>query len=112
MEHDPIGSEEKSTFTNSPQQVMLFMGALIFLGMMLGSGIIALACNIQGIDFQNTVEGFGKDAAPDLRNFMRGALLINHMLTFLIPAMLTGFLFSDKNGLPKSGSGMHRFLIS
>ncbi len=93
MEHNPINTEKNTGFTNSPQQVLLFMGALVFLCMMLGSGIIALACNIQGIDFQDTIAGFGKEAAPDLRNFMRGALLVNHILTFLVPAMITGYVF-------------------
>ncbi len=69
------------------------MAALIFLCMMLGSGIIALACNVQGIDFQDTITGFGKDATPGLRNFMRGTLLINHTLMFLVPAMVTGYVF-------------------
>jgi len=97
MEHNPIGTGKSREFLNSPLQILLFLGALIFLCMMLGSAIIALACNMQGIDFQTTITGFGPNASPELRNFMRGALLINHMLTFLVPAMLTGYVFYRKD---------------
>lgn len=96
MEHYPISEEDKKEAVQSPSQVLLFLGALIFLCMMLGSGIIAIACNFQGIDFQETISGFGKDSSSDVRNFMRGALLINHLLSFLIPALLTGYVFFRK----------------
>ncbi len=103
MEHYPIEDEENKAVVHSPVQVMLFMGALIFLCMMLGSGIIALACNIQGIDFQETVTGFGKDSTSEVRNFMRGALLINHLLSFLVPALLTGYVFFRKKWASEVG---------
>ena len=93
MEHYPIEDGEDKAVVHSPAQVLLFMAALIFLCMILGSGIIALACNMQGIDFQETVTGFGKESGSDVRNFMRGALLVNHLLSFLIPALLTGYVF-------------------
>ncbi|MEZ4956393.1 MAG: type II CAAX endopeptidase family protein [Saprospiraceae bacterium] len=96
MEHYPISDEEKKEAIHSPSQVLLFMGALIFLCMMLGSGIIAIACSSQGIDFNETISGFGKESSSDVRNFMRGALLINHLLSFLVPALLTGYVFFRK----------------
>ena len=93
MDYNPIEEVEQHERKQSPAQIMLFLGALIFLCMMVGSGIIMIACNMQGIDFQETIGGFGKDSTSDVRNFMRGALLINHMLSFLVPALLTGFVF-------------------
>lgn len=103
MEHYPISDEEKKEAIHSPSQVLLFMGALIFLCMMLGSGIIAIACNSQGIDFQETISGFGKESSSDVRNFMRGALLINHLLSFLVPALLTGYVFFRKKWAKEVG---------
>ena len=103
MEHYPIEEEENKPVVHSPPQVLLFMAALIFLCMMLGSGIIALACQLQGIDFQETVLGFGKDSTAEVRNFMRGTLLINHLLSFLIPALLTGYVFFRQKWATEAG---------
>lgn len=93
MENYSKEQETELSEIHSPTQILLFMGAVIFLCMMLGSGIIMIACNIQEIDFQDTVATFSKDSTSPERNFMRGALLINHTLSFLIPALLTGWLF-------------------
>ena len=93
MENYPTEEEKITKIGHSPTQVLLFLAALIFLCMMLGSGFIALACKVQGIDFQSTVSGFGKESSSDVRNFMRGALLVNHIVSFLLPALLTGYVF-------------------
>ncbi|MEO1258548.1 MAG: type II CAAX endopeptidase family protein [Bacteroidota bacterium] len=93
MEHHPLEEKKSFNIEHSPKQILLFLAALIFLCMMLGSGFIALACKVQGIDFQATVSGFGKESSSEMRNFMRGALLVNHLLSFLVPALLTGYVF-------------------
>ena len=96
MEHHPTGEKKSTDIEHSPKQILLFLTALVFLCMMLGSGLIALACKIQGVDFQSTISGFGKESSSEMRNFMRGALLVNHLLSFLIPALLTGYVFFRK----------------
>jgi uncharacterized protein len=64
--------------------------------MMLGSGIIALACQLQNIDIQEVFAAFGKDSPLQERNFMRGTLLLNHMTTFLVPPLIAGWIFYKK----------------
>lgn len=91
-EHSP-DTEKNIDLQPSTKQVLLFLGATIFLCMVLGSGIIALACELQGVDFEDAVHAFGVDSSGEARNFMRGALLINHLLSFMVPALLTGWVF-------------------
>lgn len=93
MDHSSYKSDKNKTIKHPPTQIILFLGALIFLGMMLGSGVILLISNIQGIDFQETMSQFNKESTLVVRNYMRGSLLTNHLLSFLIPAWLTGYVF-------------------
>ncbi len=79
-----------------PQQIILFLGANVFMFMLLGSGIIALLCEVQGIDMKESFSSFGTSSPLEWRNFMRGAVLINHMTSFLLPALLTGWIFYKK----------------
>ena len=83
-------------FEPPPKMALFTLGGLVFLCMMLGSGIIALACHLQGIDIQEVLSSFGKDSSLDERNFMRGTLLLNHMTTFLVPALIAGWIFYKK----------------
>ncbi len=93
----PETEDEAGKILEPPPKMALFtLGGLVFLCMMLGSGIIALTCQIQGIDIQEVFSSFGKESAPDERNFMRGTLLLNHMMTFLVPAIIAGLVFYKK----------------
>ena len=93
MENYSKEQEPTLSSTHSPTQIMLFMGATVFLCMMLGAGFIALVGQVQGFDFQESVATFGKESTFPERNFMRGSLLINHAFSFIVPALLTGYLF-------------------
>jgi hypothetical protein len=46
----------------------------------------------QGVDFQTLLKGLSEDTPIGTRNFMRGILFLNHLFTFIIPAVLTGFV--------------------
>ncbi len=80
-----------------PSAVLLMLGGLLFLCWFVGSGIVTLASSIQGVNLHDVVSGFGIDQTLQERNFMRGALLINHLATFLVPALLTGWIFFKHN---------------
>ena len=80
-----------------PKLVLLVLGALSFLGALLGSGIIYMMSEVQGIDMKEAIGSFGPDSPIEWRNFMRGILLLNHLTSFLLPALLTGWLFYRRN---------------
>ncbi|HHM21043.1 MAG TPA: hypothetical protein ENJ20_03370, partial [Bacteroidetes bacterium] len=93
MKRHPLSHKDKKGFEQEPLPVLLFLGGAVFLLMIIGSGIIAVASNVQGIDIKEALPAFGKDSTPQLRQFMRCLLLFNHLLTFLVPALLTGIIF-------------------
>ncbi|MFQ5445824.1 MAG: lysostaphin resistance A-like protein [Saprospiraceae bacterium] len=76
-----------------PKLVVLTLAAVSFLCAALGSGIVYLACSMQGLDMQEAFNNFGAASSLDERNFMRGLLLLNHLTTFLLPATLVGWFF-------------------
>ncbi len=77
-----------------PVRMVLFtLGGLVFLSMMLGSLVTAVACDLQGIDIRTVFEDLGNKPSIEARQFIRGTLLLNHTLTFLVPALLAGWLF-------------------
>ncbi|MEZ4960105.1 MAG: CPBP family intramembrane glutamic endopeptidase [Saprospiraceae bacterium] len=93
MQEDPeLPAEDRI----APKQILFFLGATVFLFMLLGTGILALVCNLQGVDMQEILAAFNAESPLELRNFVRGALLINHLTSFLLPALLTGWVFYRK----------------
>jgi membrane protease YdiL (CAAX protease family) len=94
QEHQPTESRPDGTPADPPVRMVLFtLGGLVFLSMMLGSIITAVACDIQGIDIRTVFDDLGNQHTTDARQFTRGILLLNHTLTFLVPALLAGWLF-------------------
>ncbi|TAK37713.1 MAG: CPBP family intramembrane metalloprotease [Saprospiraceae bacterium] len=92
--HDPIPETEMPPENYPPPKlVVVSLAAVSFLCAILGSGIVYLACQAQGLDMQEAINSFGADSSLDERNFMRGVLLLNHMTTFLLPAMLVSWFF-------------------
>lgn len=95
-ELDPETAGHPPRFEPAPPTVLATLGGLIFLCILLGSGLVALMCGAQGIDLHAAFTSFGAESSTEQRNFMRGALLLNHMSTFLVPAMLCGYVFYKK----------------
>jgi CAAX protease family protein len=92
--HDPIPETEITPESYPPPKLVVFsLAAVSFLCAVLGSGIVYLACQAQGLDMQEAFNSFGAGSSLDERNFMRGLLLLNHLTTFLLPAMLVGWFF-------------------
>ena len=76
-----------------PKLVVFTLAAVSFLCAAFGSGIVYLACSMQGLDMQEAFNSFGAASSLDERNFMRGLLLLNHLATFLLPATLVAWFF-------------------
>lgn len=102
------GSEDapENFFEPPPKMVLFTLAGLVFLSMMLGSGILALISHLQNIEIQSVISVFGNDSSLPERNFMRGTLLLNHLMTFMVPALIAGWVFYRRNW-PK-GVMLHR----
>lgn len=80
-----------------PKMVLFTLAALVFLCMILGSGIMALLSQWQNIEIQTIISSFGDESSLPERNFMRGTLLLNHLMTFMVPALIAGWVFYKKS---------------
>jgi CAAX protease family protein len=76
--------------------ILGFLLVLMIFCSLLGNGIILGISYLKGIELQALLNDFEGESTAALRNFMRMVLLINHVTTFLIPALILVFLFYRK----------------
>lgn len=84
----------KSRFDDdSPMFKVLVLGLIIFLSMVLGLGLIAGYGYMIGMDMQATLGNLSEESPIEERNFIRTNLLINHLTTFVFPAIVFAVFF-------------------
>lgn len=84
----------KSRFDDdSPMFKVLVLGLIIFLSMVLGLGLIAGYGYMIGMDMQATLGNLSEESPIEERNFIRTNLLINHLTTFVFPAIVFAAFF-------------------
>lgn len=86
-----MGEQPKRTL--HPKEQLLFLSATIFIFWMMASGLLYLVFNSKGLDITNGFSFLSKDSPVEMRNFARAALLVNHLLMFLVPALAASWLF-------------------
>lgn len=85
--------DEKPRRSFAPQEILLLLSGTMFLCWLLANGLVYLSFQSQGLNFDGGFSFFNRDSPPEMRNFVRAALLVNHLLTFLVPALIVGWLF-------------------
>ncbi len=70
--------------------LFLLLGNLVGTLLMLGLG------ELQGIDVQEALRQIGEDSPASAKNFIRTSTLINHLTTFVLPALLFAWFFYRK----------------
>jgi len=70
--------------------LFLLVGTLVGTLIMLGLG------EWQGIDVQQALQQIGEDSPASAKNFIRLSTLINHLTTFVLPALLFAWFFYRK----------------
>lgn len=81
-----------------PKLFVIVAATLSFSGAFIGSALVYLApLSAGGIDMQELSLRFSAQSPSELRYFMRGVLLLNHLMTFLIPALIVAWIFSRRN---------------
>ncbi len=89
---------EADSFAPKPAMVLLTMMLLIGIFAIMGSGLLMLAAHLRGMDLQPALE-IDEHSSVGSRYFVRAALFVNHSASFLLPALLTLWLFYKKKGL-------------
>ncbi|MCP3929043.1 MAG: CPBP family intramembrane metalloprotease [Bacteroidetes bacterium] len=89
---------EEQTFSppEPPQFHPLIILVILIVGILfcslLGGGLIYLLGYLKGINIQDILFGFDNQSPLSQRNDIRLITLINHLTTFLLPALFTGFI--------------------
>ncbi len=92
-------SESEATyFAPKPAMVLLTMLLLAALCAIMGSGLLSLAAHLRGVGLHEALN-IDEHSSVGNRYFVRGALFLNHTASFLLPALLTLWLFYKKKAL-------------
>jgi uncharacterized protein len=86
---------EANFFAPKPVMVLLTLLLFVLLASVLGSGLLLLAANLRGVGLQAAL-AIDEHSSMGSRYFVRAALFLNHSITFLLPALLTLWLFYKK----------------
>lgn len=99
MNELPLESNtESETLAPKPAMVLLTMLLLAALCAILGSGLLSLAAHLRGVGLHEALE-IDEHSSIGSRYFVRAALFLNHTASFLLPALLTLWLFYKKKAL-------------
>ena len=90
MEYHPSELERQYGF--SPIAVLLLLLLSMMLGSGIGTAITHLAGEALGIQLSTLVENFSEQSSRQERDWLRGVNLINHLFSFVLPALMTVYL--------------------
>ena len=82
--------------TYSPIAVMAICFAFFIVGNIVGSGIMLGLAAANGMDFREILSSINENSPIGTRNFMRATLFLNHVFSFIIPAIATAVLVYKK----------------
>ncbi len=72
---------------------------MIVLGVLIGTGLIALLAMSKGIPLTEIQTFLTEDSTVSDRNFLRNTLLIQHLTLFILPAFITGWIIAKRKYL-------------
>lgn len=85
------GGSPKRIF--QPREKLLFLSATVFILWMIATGVVYMAFDSKGLDLTNGFSFLSSESPVEMRNFARAALLIQHLLMFLVPGLIAAWIF-------------------
>jgi hypothetical protein len=79
--------EERTHY--SPLAIIGICFAFFMLGNIIGSLVMLALAAANGLDFMTVLKSLNEDSPIGTRNFMRATLFINHLFSFILPAIAT-----------------------
>ena len=76
----------------SPFVVLVICFGLFIGGNLVGSALMLGLAQMEGLDFQAVMKSLSENSPIGTRNFMRAIMLINHLFSFIIPALASGWI--------------------
>ena len=92
-----IPDKNFSDISLPPITVLLFVVLLIIFSLFLGLGLLQLLGTVFDLDWQETMTGLNEESLPQERNFVRLGILVNHLTTFVLPAIGAAIFFARKH---------------
>ena len=80
----------------SPLAVMAICFAFFVVGNVIGSAIMLGMAAANGMNFQEILNNINENSPIGTRNFMRATLFLNHLFSFILPAIATAFFVYKK----------------
>ncbi len=80
----------------NPLTVLLFLALLSFFSLLIANGIIFLLEYHQGLTIAEAMKQLEQDQSAGLRNYIRLALVTNHVFVFIFPALITAWFIFKK----------------
>ncbi len=69
--------------------VMAICFAFFVVGNIIGSGLMIAMAKANGLDLASVISSVNENSPVGTRNFMRATLLLNHIFSFILPALAT-----------------------
>ena len=73
----------------SPLAVLAICFAFFVVGNIIGSGLMIAMAKANGMDLASIISSVNENSPVGTRNFMRATLLLNHVFSFILPALAT-----------------------
>jgi uncharacterized protein len=79
-----------------PVSVLVVCAAFFLLGNLICGGIIIALAKMEGLDFTQFLSSLNSDSPVGSRNLIRAVLFLNHLFSFILPAIATVILVYKK----------------
>ncbi len=90
MNHPEPNSEQVPSLFPA-RTILGFLLILMIFCSLMGNGIVLGISHLNDLDLQTLLSDSGEESSPALRNFLRMVMMINHLTTFLLPALILVF---------------------
>ncbi len=80
-----------------PSTILIFLGLIVILGIVLGGAITFGISKIYGSPLTEVMESLSQENNLSKRQFVRFALVINHLFLFLLPSLVLSYLLFKKH---------------
>ena len=92
-DHEIIDSALDRERITPPVFTLAILGMIIFLCLLLGLGMVESYGYFKGMNVTEALANLTADSSTSIRDFIRPNLLINHLTTFVFPALVFSYFF-------------------
>lgn len=92
-DHEIIDSALERERITPPLFMLSMLGMIIFLCLLLGLGVVEGYGYFKGMNVTEALANLTADSSTSIRDFIRTNLLINHLTTFIFPALIFSYFF-------------------